>query len=161
MTSAVSPPEGSAPPARRRRGGRPRAAPEALRTATIGVRVSPAEYLLLREKSVAMGMAPAQWLREAALARRLPAPPVPAANFERYAELGRLSANLNQLARRANEGRGVVVADELLNRLTAQVKRLRLELIFKDTAPAADGIDRPGDQAPAAAAENQFTKPTP
>ena len=119
----------AAPASPKRRGGRPRGAPEALRVATIGVRVSPSEHAALRAKAEVMAMTPAQWLREAALSRRLPAPPVAAINREQYAELGRLAANLNQLTRLANEGQRVSVAEALLRKLSFEVSRLRLELI--------------------------------
>jgi len=76
-----------------------------------------------------MHMTPAQWLREAALARRLPSPPVAAINREQYAELARLAANLNQLAHLANEGKPVTVADGLLERVAAETRRLRLALL--------------------------------
>ena len=128
MTSPAQLPEPTVPPPKRR-GGRPRSAPETVRTATIGVRVSPAEYALLRLKSEHMAMTPAQWLREAALTRRLPTPPVAPINREHYAELGRLAGNLNQLTRLANEGRPVHIADALLTRLSAEVRALRLALI--------------------------------
>lgn len=95
----------------RRRGGRPKADPADVRASTIGVRVSGVEHEALRAKAKEMGMTPAQWLREAALSRRLPAPPVPAINREQYAELARLSANLNQLTRLANEGNFVTVTE--------------------------------------------------
>ncbi len=123
MTSETS------PPPRKRRGGRPRSAPSAVRTTTIGVRVSPSEYDALRLKAEVMAMTPAQWLREAALTRRLPAPPVSAINREQYAELARLAANLNQLTRLANEGERVSVAPALLGKLRNEVGRLRLELL--------------------------------
>jgi hypothetical protein len=114
---------------RRSAGGRPKGDPAALRSATIGVRVSANEYAALREKAAEMHMTPAQWLREAALSRRLPSPPVAAINREQYVELARLAANLNQLARLANEGQHVVVADGLLERLVIETKRLRLALL--------------------------------
>jgi len=117
------------PPRPKRRGGRPRGAAADVRTATIGVRVSAAEYGALRQRADAMAMTPAQWLREAALTRRLPSPPVSAINREQYAELARLSANLNQLTRLANEGERVTVATALLAKIKAEVSRLRLELI--------------------------------
>ena len=117
------------PPPPKRRGGRPRSLAADLRSATIGVRVSAAEYDLLRAKAGVMAMTPAQWLREAALSRRLPAPPVAAINREQYAELGRLAANLNQLTRLANEGQRVTIANELLARLSSEVSRLRLGLL--------------------------------
>lgn len=87
------------------KGGRPKCDPAAVRTLTIGVRVSAAEYDALRVRAAQMHMSPAQWLREAALSRRLPSPPVAAVNREQYAELARLSANLNQLTRLAKSGR--------------------------------------------------------
>lgn len=114
---------------RKARGGRPRGDPAAVRTSTIGVRVSAAEYEALRERAAHMGMTPAQYLREAALSRRLPSPPVPAVNREQYAELARLSANLNQLMRAVNSGRPVTVDAELLAAVANEVRRLRLALI--------------------------------
>jgi len=131
------------PPAPKRRGGRPRSLAADLRTATIGVRVSAAEYDALRAKAEVMAMTPAQWLREAALTRRLPAPPVAAINREQYAELGRLAANLNQLTRLGNEGQRVTIATELLGRLSSEVSRLRLGLL----GAGLDGdIDRPASK---------------
>lgn len=114
---------------RRSRGGRPKSDPAAVRRATIGVRVSAPEYATLRERAAQMGMTPAQWLREAALSRRLPSLPVPVANREQYAELARLAANLNQLAHAANSGEPVQVNDALLVAVADQVKHLRLVLI--------------------------------
>ena len=116
-------------PPRRGKGGRPPGDPAAVRRATIGVRVSAAEYTALRTKAVQMGMSPAQWLRTAALTRRLPSPPVPPVNREQYVALGRLATNLNQLTRLANAGQLVVIHDRLLQRLTAEVRRLRLALL--------------------------------
>jgi hypothetical protein len=114
---------------RKSAGGRPKGDPAAVRTATIGVRVSAGEYATLRAKAANMCMTPAQWLREAALSRRLPSPPVAAINREQYIELARLAANLNQLAHLANEGQRVVVTNALLERLTSETKRLRLALL--------------------------------
>jgi len=126
------------PPPAKRRGGRPRSLAADVRTATIGVRVSAAEYDALRAKAGAMAMTPAQWLREAALTRRLPAPPVAAINREQYAELGRLAANLNQLTRLANEGQRVTIANDLLGRLSYEVSRLRLGLLGASLTPDTD-----------------------
>src|SRR5260363_277519 len=107
----------------KRKGGRPKGDPAALRVMTIGVRVSLDEYAALRQKAAQMSMTPAQWLREAALSRRLPSPPVPPVNRERYAELARLAANLNQIAHRANEGYAVTVAAEF-----GAIRKLRPKL---------------------------------
>lgn len=116
----------------RARGGRPKGDPADVRCSTIGVRVSAHEYASLKARAEQMGLTPAQWLREAALSRRLPSPPVPPINREQYAELARLSANLNQLAKAANEGRAVTVNDALLQRLSAETGKLRLALIGVD-----------------------------
>jgi hypothetical protein len=114
---------------KRRRGGRPKSEPSTVRDVTIGVRVSRSEYDAVKAKAVAMNLTPAQWLRQAALSRRLPPPPVPAINREEYAELARLAANLNQLAKAGNEGRNVVLNDGLVLTLTVEVNRLRLGLL--------------------------------
>ena len=116
-------------PPKKPKGGRPKGDPAAVRVATIGVRVSPDEFAALRTKAEHMSMTPAQWLREAALTRRLPSPPVPAINREQYAELARLAANLNQLSRKANEGQAVTLSDALLKLMIEETKRLRLALL--------------------------------
>ena len=113
----------------RGKGGRPRGNPADIRATTIGVRVAPAEYDALKTKAAQMGMTPAQFLRDAALKRRLPSPPVPEANRAEYAYLSRLSANLNQLVRLANSDQPVVVAEGFLERLADEAKRLRRALI--------------------------------
>ena len=116
-------------PQRKGRGGRPKGDPDAVRIHRVNARLSAAELATLTAKAEQMGMTPAQWLREAALTRRLPSPPVPPINREQYAELARLAANLNQLTRLANEGQPVVIAEALLQRLSAEVSRLRLALL--------------------------------
>lgn len=121
--------DGTSTLAKRKRGGRPKNAPGTVRDVTIGVRVSRSEFDALKLKADAMSLTPAHWLRQAALSRRLPAPPVPAINREEYADLARLSANLNQLARAGNEGRNVVINDSLVESLRAEVNQLRLALI--------------------------------
>lgn len=129
MQELETKPADPATPPKRGRGGRPKNAPGTVRATTIGVRVSPAELQALQAKAQQMSMTPAHWLREAALSRRLPSPPVPPINREQYAELARLSANLNQLTKLANSGQSVIVADPLLQRLASEVGRLRLALL--------------------------------
>ena len=117
------------PPARRSKGGRPKGDPAAVRRSTIGVRVSAAEYDTLRTRAEQMGMTPAQFLRHAALTRRLPSPPVPAVNREQYANLARLATNLNQLTRRANEGKPVILTPPFVKLLRTEINRLRQALL--------------------------------
>jgi hypothetical protein len=114
---------------RKAKGGRPKGDPAAVRGATIGVRVSPAEHAALLERAARMHMSAAQWLREAALRRTLPPPPVAAVNREQYVELARLASNLNQLTHLANEGGRVTISDHLLRCLTDETRRLRRALL--------------------------------
>lgn len=108
---------------------RPKGDPANVRGMTIGVRVTDAEYAALREKAEALHITPAQWLRDAALKRRLPSLPAPAINIEEYGKLARLSANLNQLVRLAHEGRPVTINEDMIRRLMDEVTRLRLALL--------------------------------
>ena len=109
---------------------RPKIDADKLRTATIGVRVSPAEYARLREKAAAMGMTPAQWLRAAALDRQLPPAPAPAVNLDTYRELARIGINLNQVVARINASQAApeippAIAAELLH----LVKEIQLQVL--------------------------------
>src|SRR5260364_429563 len=113
----------------KRKGGRPKGDPAALRVMTMGVRVALDEYADLRQKAAQMSMPPAQWRREAALSRPLPSPPVPPVSRARYAERAPPGENRNQIAHRVNEGYAVAVADAFLRRLMEEVSRLRLALI--------------------------------
>jgi hypothetical protein len=108
---------------------RPKGDPTAVRGTTIGVRVTDAEYAALREKADALHITPAQWLRDAALKRRLPSPPAPAINIAEYGKLARLSANLNQLVKLAHDGRSVIINEALIHHLLEEVSRLRLALL--------------------------------
>jgi len=116
-------------PPKRPRGGRPKSDPVTVRDCRVNARLTQAEYATLCAKAEHMHMTPAQWLRESALTRRLPPPPVPAINREEYASLARLSANLNQLTKSANEGKSVVIHADLLRKLIEETKRLRLALL--------------------------------
>lgn len=121
-------PDATTPP-RRGRGGRPKSEPGTVRLTTVSTRVSAAELAALQAKAVQMGMTPADWLRHAALSRRLPSAPVPELNRLQYAELARLASNLNQLAKAANREQIVVVDDALLTQVLAEVSTLRLALL--------------------------------
>jgi hypothetical protein len=96
---------------------------------TIGVRVTDAEYAALRAKAETLHITPAQWLRDAALKRRLPSAPAPAINIAEYGKLAGLSNNLNQLVRLAHEGRAVTINEALLQHVLDEVTRLRLALL--------------------------------
>ncbi len=108
---------------------RPKLNPENKRTATLHVRVSPTEYQMLRSKAAEAGLLPAQLLRHAALSKRMPPPPPTLGNIEKYRELARLSANLNQLSHQANSGHFVQVNEHLLFNVIQHVNSLRMLLL--------------------------------
>ena len=94
----------------------------------MGVRVNAAEWDTICRKADTLSIAPSTWMRQAALGKIIPNASVPAINRRAYAELSRLAANLNQLARAAHENR-VAVPVAQLDDLYAQVQALRLDLL--------------------------------
>jgi len=108
---------------------RPKIAADRLRTATIGVRVSPAEYAALKEKATTMGMTPAQWLRAAALARQLPPPPVSRVNIYAYRELARIGVNLNQAVRELHTNAAAGIPREVIAGLLQTVLTVQRQVI--------------------------------
>jgi hypothetical protein len=120
----------TAQPKAKRKIGRPKLTDRtAIKKTTFGVRLTDDELIELTKRAAAMGMKPGQLLREAALTRRLPSPPVPAINREQYAELARLAANFNQLALAANRMLMVNLDSDLLVSTIAELRLLRLALI--------------------------------
>ena len=79
------------------KGGRPKKEPEERRTKTIGVRVSPEEYLQLESKARDAGITPTELLRRSALNKRI-VPRRPPINAEAHRLLRSLSNNINQIA---------------------------------------------------------------
>ncbi len=84
--------------------GRPCIEKEKLRYKTIGVRVNQNEWDNLQQKADYLGICPATLLRDFALKKRLPPPPVPELNRKSYANLMHLASNINQLTRSINQG---------------------------------------------------------
>ncbi len=121
------------PPRRGR--GRPPIPVHERRTHLVGVFVNEAELTELRRRGDATGMADlATYVRRAVLAQRPPRGVVPAVNVAAYQDLARTAANLNQVTRHLNEGgrldaTGTARLADVLDRLTAQVRALRLALM--------------------------------
>lgn len=110
------------------RGGRPKNDPRCVRHMTIGVRVNEQEKVALHHKATSMGMTIAEWLRTAALQRKVPSPPIPPINRALYGELARLGVNINQLVRRANSG-FLPLDTNLLLDLCHAITRLQRDII--------------------------------
>jgi len=107
------------------------------RTISLRVRVTEGERDQLADVARDLGLSLSSYVRRAVLRR--PMPPrrrsivIPAINRETYAALGRVSGNLNQLARWANERTGdeagwrqVLAAHEVLAEV---IDALRTELV--------------------------------
>jgi len=92
----------TAQPQQKSRGGCPKIDPASVRAYRVNARLTADELSMLNAKAAEPGIPPAQFLRGATLKRRLPSCAVLAINRQQYAELARLSANLNQLAHAAN-----------------------------------------------------------
>lgn len=106
--------------------GRPLYRKKELRT-KIDCYLTPAEREVVAEKAQAAHLPVSVFMRQAGLGHRVHA--VPTGNAERWAELAKLAANLNQLTHHANAGREVGIATSLLDDLHREVQGLRRELL--------------------------------
>lgn len=85
------------------------------------------ERFNLQSKSDQVGLGLSAFIREAALGK--PIKILPTVNAERWGELARTTANLNQLLHLLNEGRVHNVDAALIAHLLDEVQSLRSELI--------------------------------
>jgi hypothetical protein len=115
----------------KKKSGRRKLDPAAVRERTIGVRVSTDELAVISRRAEERGMTPVQLLRETALSNKLPPKQaiVPAINREMYAELAKIGVNLNQLARAANQGYPVTVDDSLLRIVCDKLTQMQRILV--------------------------------
>ena len=86
-----------------------------------------AERQSIQTKATTAGLPLSGFVRKAALGH--PVATLPQPNAEKWQELARLSANLNQLAKAANGGDRVAVDSGLLYEVAVLVRGLRLDLI--------------------------------
>ena len=116
-------------------GGRPAVSKEKIRFKTIGVRVNQKEWDMLNQKAQEMNMSPARFLRECALKKRLPLPPVPELNRKAYANLMRIGNNINQLARSVNFGQTQLTHHylKLFNELQQAISQTQSQLLGLDS----------------------------
>lgn len=111
---------------RARRGPKPLPAGEK-REHTVSVRLNLAELSWLDAERAPLQMQRGEYLRAAAM-DRLP-PTIPALNREAWADLARVSANLNQAMRAVNDGSASGIDPEILDALHDQLRRVRLGLL--------------------------------
>lgn len=89
-------------PKPRRKGGRPRLLPEERRSFTFQVGYTEAEYDKLVERAQAAGLTEVELIRRLSL--NLEFKTIPIANREAIIELVRIGNNVNQIARKLNQG---------------------------------------------------------
>lgn len=105
---------------------RPLLKSSALRT-KVDCYFSPAERTNLQAKASQVGLGLSAFIREVALGKPIKA--LPTINAERWSELARTAANLNQIAHHLNEGRIHGIDASLIAELLEQVQALRRELV--------------------------------
>lgn len=115
----------------KRRGGRPRKAPAALRNKRLNIRFTESEYSALCEKAAAANLTPTDYAHAELIRADMPKF-VPLVNREIYAKLLPLTTNLNQLAKMGQAGGNVVVDLKALKAIYAEVVALRKSLIGAD-----------------------------
>jgi len=100
-----------------------------VRDQVVPVRFTSEERDLLRRFAEARGLSLSDFIRTAALGRKLPLPPPAPEDRIAYQELARVGNNLNQLLRAIHGGTASVVEPELLTILSAEVRRLGLRFL--------------------------------
>lgn len=90
-----------------------------------------AERAAIREKATAAGLPVSAFIRRAALGQRCNA--VPAIAADQWAKLGRMAANLNQIAKHLNEGEPFSAADAVsIDELRFHLADIRVALTGRD-----------------------------
>lgn len=94
------------------------------RSHTVSSRLNSDELSQLDTMRSEVNMKRGEYLRTAALEN--PPPIVPAVNQEKWVELGRLGGNINQIAKRLNEGEDI---NDCLTELRNLIIKTRIELL--------------------------------
>ena len=101
---------------------RPKADPSIARTEHVSVRLSPLELAQLKDKAARSQRPMTDFVRAAALGKRVTVTESTAPDFATRHELRRIGVNLNQIAHALNAGRGHIPAE--LNALCEKLDRL-------------------------------------
>ena len=93
----------------------------------IDLYLSPAERDLADARAGEAGLSLSAFVRETLFARRISQAPTVSA--QRWGELARVCANLNQLARHLNAGTASGVPPEMITKLHEEIQAVRRELL--------------------------------
>jgi len=96
-----------------------------LRNRIVFIRVSDTERALVRERAASVYMSVSEFVRRAALGKRLQRDQIPPINLHAFGELGRIKNNLQQLERLASMGRVPAALGPLAAQVGVEVEELR------------------------------------
>ncbi|MGE4232031.1 MAG: hypothetical protein AB7F43_01765 [Bacteriovoracia bacterium] len=99
------------------------------KTEVVPIRLTPAERDWLKCVAKNQALSLSEYIRRAALKRRLPPSPAPEINRKTYLELSRIGNNLNQLLRAIHAGEGASLHSSLLYELREALKQLAFEVL--------------------------------
>ncbi len=100
-----------------------------VRSAVVPVRLSIEERSQHYEAARQFSVSISEFVRRAALKRRMPAAVVGEVNRETYRELCRIGNNVNQLMKAVNEGKVFGVDPKILAELRATIKEVGLQCV--------------------------------
>ena len=100
--------------------------PAKKRTHTLSARFNDAELaqITARKGKLTSG----EWLRSASLGRPIPNP-IPAVNIELWSELGKIGANINQIAHQLNKKPEILNNQQNVDIILNEIKELRTYLL--------------------------------
>lgn len=93
----------------------------------IDLYLNASERAAIAAKARDAGLPLSAFIRRSALRQKVEA--IPVASIERWRELARTTANLNQITHAINEGRATGIDPMVVNELAEEVRQLRLELL--------------------------------
>jgi len=99
------------------------------RDAVVPVRFTPDERDRLKQSALASKVSLSEFIRRAALKRRLPPPPAPEINLKSYQELALIGNNLNQLVRAIHKGKCRRIDVNLIRELLWLVRETGMQLV--------------------------------
>ena len=108
------------------------------RSAVVPIRMTTEERERLKEAAKPFGVSLSEFVRRAALKRRMPVAAVAEVNRETYAQLCRVGNNLNQLVRAVNEGRVAQVDPKILAELKQLIKEVGFQTLGVQDDSKAD-----------------------
>ncbi len=99
------------------------------RSRVLPVRFTPTEHHEIQAKSLASSLSLSEYVRRAALQRKLPPSTAPEINRAVYEELCRIGNNLNQLVKAVHSGKAASVGLGLFEQLQGSLRTLGLQIL--------------------------------